>query len=238
MRVESNKSGSNPTAEFIATRHNGKFIEILANTFMIKGAVNDRGFEQGYAIKNRKNEYVLIDVIDAATRDAVKGMVKDGYNIKAILITGNTASQDVYEDLATLSKDAGDAQIYVHPGNFNNDNFENKNLLQNDALLNSFNITVEDLPAIREGAAVIYCSLNEGMLFTGDSAKGSHYDSDLFTFTRDKLENNSDEFELVKYWQKFNRDFAYLFPRKGKPALEVDGVTKSNIINWISKANS
>lgn len=238
MRVESNKKGSNATADFIATRHNGKFMEILSDTFMIKGAINDRGFEQGYAVKNRKNEYILIDVVDAATRDSVISMVKDGYKITAMIITGNSVLQDAYADLETLSEEAGGPPIYVHPKNSKSENFETKNLLENDALLNSFSITVINLPAIQEGAALIYCDLNEGMLFTGDSAMGSHYDSDLFTFTRNKLENPGDEFELEKDWQKFNRDFAWLFPRKGKPAFEVDAGTRANIIKWISKAAS
>jgi hypothetical protein len=68
MNNDQNQRGITPTADFIANQHTGKFIEILPHTYMIKGAKNDRGFDQAYAVSDSRNrEFVLIDVVQEAT---------------------------------------------------------------------------------------------------------------------------------------------------------------------------
>jgi hypothetical protein len=42
-------------------------------------------------------------------------MVKDGSTISAILITGKEVLNEAYGDLESLSRDAGGAEIYIHP---------------------------------------------------------------------------------------------------------------------------
>lgn len=238
MKIEYNTGGITPTAEFIDNQHTGKFIEILPNTFMIKGAINDRGFDQGYALKRGKSELLLIDVVEEATKEAVTTIVKDRYEIKAILITSKSVLQDAYADLATISEEAGGADIYLHPEIDTDDDFETKRLTDNDSLLKSFNLDVHKLPSGKEGAVLIYSDKNDGMLFTGDSAKGSQYDTDSFVFTREKQEKKDDEFELARDWQNYDKDFTYLLPRQGKPALEINRATKANILNWLSRGGS
>lgn len=238
MELDKNTEGITPTAEFIASKHTGKFFEILPNIYMIKGSINDRGFEQAYAISNNRREFVLIDVVELASKEAVETLVRDGYNIKAILITGETVLKEAYADLATISQDAGGAEIYLHKEITSNLDFETRNISENDSLLSSFNLEIHKVPVKKKGAVTIYSTKNGGMLFTGDQAKGSAYEEDTFVFTREKQEKKEDEFELARDWQSFDNDFAYLFPRKGKPALEVDRATRSNILNWLSRGSS
>lgn len=238
MKIEFNTAGITPTAEFIDNQHTGKFIEILPNTFMIKGAINDRGFDQGYALKRGKNELLLIDVVEEATREAVTTIVKDRYEIKAIVITGKSVLQDAYADLETISEEAGGADIYLHPEIKTDDEFKTKRLKDSDSLLKSFNLNVHELPEGKNGAVLLFSDKNDGMLFTGDSAKGSQYNTDSFVFTREKEEKKDDEFELAGYWQNFSPDFAYLLPRQGKPALELDRSTRANIRTWLSRGGS
>lgn len=239
MKIEHNTAGINPTAEFIDKQHTGKFVELLPGTYMIKGAINDRGFDQAYALtNNNRKELILIDVVEEAYREAVEAIVKDGYKIKAILITGKSVLNDAYADLETLSEDAGGAEIYLHPDIQDQTDFEVNNLNNSDSLISSFNLEVFELPPTKNGEVLIFSGKNEGMLFAGDSAKGSDYDTDTFIFSRENQDKQSHEFEISKYWENFRKEFTYFFPRQGKPAIEVDGRTRSNILNWLSRGSS
>lgn len=239
MKIENKTEGMSPTAKFIADQHTGKFVQILPNTYIIKGAVNNRGFDQAYAVSKFKNrELVLIDVVQEATREAVETLVKDGYQIKAIIITGETVLNEAYADLQTLSKDAGGAAIYIHPQIIGNTQFETKPLPGNDALLNEFHLITEEIPASTKGEVLVFASNNQGMLFVGDSAKGSAYDTDEFLFSREEQEKDKEEFDIAGFWQGYDRKFSYFFPRKGKPAIEVDNRTRTTLLDRLSRKSS
>lgn len=239
MKMERNRGGITPTADFIANQHTGKFIEILPRTYMIKGAKNDRGFDQAYAISDTRNkEFILIDVVQEATREAVETIVKDGNKIRAILITGKGVLDEAYDGLSTLSQDAGGAQIYLHPDIALSGELETKSLLDGDSLLSDYNIQTEVLPALKNGSVLIYINLNGGMLFPGDAAKGSGYETDNFLFSRDKAEKDDNEFKLADFWQKYPKDFSYFFPRQGKPAIEIDERTRTTLLDRLGRGGS
>lgn len=238
MDLKKNTDGINPTADFIENQHTGHFVKILPDTFMIKGAKNDRGFDQAYALKARnKNEYILIDVVEAATKEAVENMLKDGDRIKAIIITGESVLRDAYADLQTISEDTGNAEIFMHPAIAAGDDFPTKDLSTNNSLLSSFGIEVADLSEGKGQAVLVYSSLNDGMLFPGDSAKGSPYNSEELTYYRDKLEPQSQDFKVGDNWVTYNKEFTYIFPRKGKPVIEIDRGTRTSILNKLRKGD-
>src|SRR5690554_1449956 len=99
--LELNTEGITPTAAFIRDLHTGIFQELLSGVFMIKGAKNDRGFDQAYGILKGKKELVLIDMVEEAYKEALDHLLHNGYNIKAILITGKAVSNDCYADFET-----------------------------------------------------------------------------------------------------------------------------------------
>lgn len=114
MKNVINSEGMNPTPEFISKQHTGKFIQLLPDTYMIKGGKNDRGCDQGYVIKRRnQDEYVLIDVVDRAMKEAVDELINNGGQIRALLLSGENVLQDAYADLNTISEDFGGADVYV-----------------------------------------------------------------------------------------------------------------------------
>ena len=236
MKHIKNTEGINPTPQFFADQHTGEFAQILPDTYMIKGAKNDRGFDQAYALKRRnKEEYLLIDVVEQATKEAVEKLIHNGGKILGILISGESVLKDAYADMGTLSEDAEGAEIYIHSNVSTGDNFPTKDLTQNDSLLSSFDLEVQDLSESGKGEILIYCSSNDGMLFPGDSAKGSDYDSDNLSYYRDVIHNKSLDFEIGQGWVTYNKDFTYLFPRKGKPAVDVDLGTRTAILNRLRK---
>lgn len=229
-------NGITPTPEYIATQHTGKLIDLLPDTYMIKGGKNERGFEQGYAIKKRnKKQVVLIDVVDLASREAVLELQKEGFEIQAILITGEGVLRDAYDNLEVLSKDAGGAAIYLHPSLSVQGNYHPKDITGTGELLQNFDLRIREIPATHGGAVLIFSSQNGGMLFPGDSVWGSAYDTEEFTFTRLKLITKKKEFEASTAWGSLSDTFSYLFPRKGKPAVKIDGGTRTDIINKLSR---
>ena len=70
------------SAEFIQKSETGKFLKLIPDTFIIKGAETENGFSQGYAIRHLNlKDIILIDVVEETTKEAVKNLVNEGYSI-------------------------------------------------------------------------------------------------------------------------------------------------------------
>ena len=218
--IEFNTEGVTPTEGYIKDLHTGKFREMLPGILMIKGAKNERGFDQAYGILNGQKDLVLIDAVEEAYADAIEELVGDGYKIRAILITSKGVGIDCYTDFETLSEVAGGADIYIHPEIAPQD-FETKSLSERDSLLSKFDLEPNVLPG-KEGQVVLYCNRHNGIVFAGDSAIGSEYGSDEFLFTRGREQNEKKAMAVEEFWTGFRNDFDYFFTRQGKPAVEVD----------------
>lgn len=224
------------SAEYIEQGETGKFLKLIPDTFIIKGAEREDGVHQGYAIRhlNRK-DIILIDVVEEATREAVKKLVTDGYNIKGILISNNLVYKTAYADVKTLSEDAGGAPVYLHPRISPKDGDKVKDITGRNDIIKNFGLTITDLPGNGGGSVLIYSDINDGMLFTGADAEGSPYDSDLNTFTRPKLDNQNDEYGLAESWGAYVMPFTYLFPLCGKPAFNIDEGQRGDILGKLSR---
>ena len=224
------------SAEYIEQGETGKFLKLIPDTFIIKGAENEGGVHQGYAIRhlNRK-DIILIDVVEESTREAVKKLVTDGYDIKGILISNKLVYKTAYADVKTLSKDAGGAPVFMHPRISPKDGDVLKDITGRNDIVKSFGLTITDLPGDGGGSVLIYSDINDGMLFTGADAEGSPYDSDLNTFTRGKLESKNDEYGLAESWGAYIMPFTYLFPLVGKPAFNIDEGQRTDILNKLSR---
>lgn len=225
------------TPEFIAQGETGKFLKLIPDTFIIKGEAGKDGFNQGYAIRHlNQKDIILIDVIEKASRDAVKKWVEDGYNIKAILISNASVFKNAYADLKTISKDAGGASIYAHPMITVKEDFKIKDITANkNELFKSFGLTIFNLPGNGGGSVLIHSNINEGMLFTGEDALGSPYDSELNEFTRPQMKSKNDEYGLAQSWSEFEQPFSYLFPLRGKPGFNLEEEDQSAILNKLSR---
>jgi len=225
------------TPEFITQGETGKFLKLLPDTFIIKGEAGKDGFNQGYAIRHQnQQDIILIDVIEKATKEAVKKWVADGYNIKAILISNTSVIKNAYADLKTISKDAGGAPIYAHPMTTVKEDFKIKDITANkNELFKSFGLTIFNLPGNGGGSVIIYSDINEGMLFTGEDALGSPYDSELNEFTRPQINSKNDEYGLAQSWSEFEQPFSYLFPLRGKPGYNLEEEDQSAILNKLSR---
>ncbi|MFO7720780.1 MAG: hypothetical protein R6W85_10125 [Gillisia sp.] len=224
------------TPEFIQKGETGKFLRLIPDTFIIKGAETEDGYNQGYAIRHLNlKDIILIDVVEEATREAVKNLVKEGYSIKAILLSNSDVYKRAYADLKTISEDAGGAEIYIHPRTTVKDTFKTKDITKKNEIHKTFKLKINDLPGNGGGSVLIFCEFNEGMLFTGADAEGSPYDSEENTFSRPALQSKNDEFGLAESWGAYPEEFTYLFPLKGKPAFNIEDGQRLDILNKLSR---
>ncbi|MGM0933060.1 MAG: hypothetical protein ACQEWD_06410 [Bacteroidota bacterium] len=224
------------SAEFIEKAEPGKFHKLIPDTFIIKGDKNNGSHNQGYAIRHiNLQDIILIDVVEKSTKDAVKKLVTDGYRIKGILITCDEIMKNAYADLKTISEDAGGAAIFAHPRKNFKDDFRTKDITARENVLKDFGLKVFDLPGNGGASVILYSETNDGMLFTGDDAEGSPYDSDLNTFKRPEMKKKNDDYGLAESWSAFREPFRYLFPRKGKPGFNLEEGQQTNIINALSR---
>ena len=222
--------------EFIQKGETGKFLKLIPDTFIIKGAETEDGFNQGYAIRHLNlKDIILIDVVEETTKAAVKNLVNEGYNINAILISNSDVYKRAYADLKTISEDAGGAEIFIHPRTTLKDTFKTKDITKKNDVHKTFKLKINDLPGNGGGSVLIFCEFNEGMLFTGADAEGSPYDSDGNTFTRPALQSKNDEFGLAESWGAYPEEFTYLFPLKGKPAFNIEDGQRLDILNKLSR---
>lgn len=234
--IKSNSEGITPTASFIGNLNTGIFQELLSGIFMIKGAKNDRGFDQAYMIENGKKEVILIDVVEEASREAIQHLLSNAYKIKALIITGKAVLNDSYANLETVSKDYGDPAIYIS-SKIAPQELKTKDLSGRDALLSEFNLEPHIIPE-KESQVILYCNRHNGIILTGDSALGSDYGSDEFLFTRGREQSEKEAFAVEDFWKNFDNDFAYLFPRQGKPALEVDKRTQTTLLSRLAQGKA
>ncbi|SDS58321.1 hypothetical protein SAMN04487764_2552 [Gillisia sp. Hel1_33_143] len=224
------------SAEFIAQGETGKFLKLIPDTFIIKGDDSEAGPSQGYAIRHlNRQDIILIDVVEKSSSDAVKKLITDGYNIKAILISNGTILKNAHTSLKALSEDAGGAPIYTHPRNSIQDDFHTKDITAKNEIFKHFALKIFDLPGDGGGSVLIYSEINDGMLFTGEDAIGSKYDSEENTFHKPKLKSKNDEFGMAESWGAFDEEFTYLFPLHGKPGFNLEEGNQTDILNKLGR---
>ncbi len=220
------------SAEFIEKGETGKFLKLIPDTFIIKGGNKNGVFNQGYALRHlNQKEMLLIDVVEEATKDAVKKLVNDGYSIQGIVITCDKVMNSAYADLKTMSQDAGGASIYAHPLHSFKDNSKTKNIITDNNLKKKFGLKIYDLPGNGGASILVYSEINGGMLFPGDDAVGSPYGSEENEFKRPDMEKQNDDYGMAESWRNFTEEFEYIFPRKGKPGFNLDESWQSILAN-------
>lgn len=214
------------SAEFIKQTEEGKFVNLVPDTFIIK---TENG-GQGYAIRHlNRQDMILIDTVGKGAQAGVKHLVEEGYKIKAILITHKGVLENAYAPLKTISEDAGGAPVYTHPINNNDSNYEVKNITEKNNIFGHFSLTVRDFPAPSGEAVVIHSEINEGMVFSGCAAIGASYDSKEEGFKLPEMSENK-KFSVAESWRSYMQEFSFFFPYKGKPGFNLSEGQQKDII--------
>lgn len=219
---------SSQSAEFIEQAEEGKFLKLIPDTFIIK--MEDG--KQGYAIRHlNRQDIILIDTSGKGAQDAIKKLVEEGYHVKGIVLTHQAAVEHAYADLKILSEDAGEAKIFVHPVNVKQSNSYIHDINVKNNVFEHFSMSVQDFPSRTGEANVVYSEINQGMVFSGNSALGADYGSEEDELMCPDLENKSKNFSLAEAWRSYTEDFRYFFPYQGKPKFGLsEGEQKDLII--------
>lgn len=215
------------SAEFIQQTEEGKFVNLVPDTFIIK---MENG-AQGYAIRHlNRQDMILIDTTGKGAQKGIKLLIEEGYKIKAILVTHKGALDNTYASLKTISEDAGGAPIFTHPINKNDESHDVKNITEDNNIFGHFSLSVRDFPAKSGEAVVIHSEINEGMVFAGNAAIGASYDSDEEGFKRPDIGSESKNYSLAESWRSYMREFSFLFPYKGKPGFNLSEGQQKDIV--------
>lgn len=225
---------SSQSAEFIKQGEEGKFLKMVSDTFIIKTANGT----QGYAIRHlNMHDMLLIDTTGEGAKDAIKHLVEEGYKISAILITNKEALRNTYASLKEISQDAGGAPIFSHPMNNSDSSFEVKDINTKNKIFDHFSISVDDFPSASGESSVIYCDINEGMIFAGNSAIGASYDEEGDAIKRPDLKSENKNLSLAESWRTYIREFRYLFPYRGKPKFNLEEGDQTDLIQKLGSTS-
>lgn len=218
---------SSQSAEFIQQAETGKFLKLISDTFILK---TEDG-SQGYAIRhlNRK-DMILIDTTGKGSKEAIKHLLKEGYNIKGIIITHKEVVDKAYAPLKEISDDAGGVPVITHSMNVHDPSMEITDITRKNNLFDHFALRVRDFPAKNGEASVIYSEINEGMVFAGCCAVGADYDSDKEGFKRADMGSENKDFSLAESWRSYMEEFRYFFPSRGKPGFNLSEGQQTDII--------
>lgn len=218
---------SSQSAEFIKQGEEGKFLKMVSDTFIIKM----EGGTQGYAIRHlNMKDMLLIDTTGKGAQKGIKHLVEEGYKIKAIIITNKEALRNVYAPLKTISEDAGGAPIFTHSVNSSDISFAVKDINARNDIFEHFSIAVDDFPSASGESTVVYCGLNEGMVFAGNSAVGSDYEEEAEEIRRPDLKSENKNLSLAESWRTYIREFRYFFPFRGKPKFNLEEGEQTDLI--------
>ena len=215
------------SAEFIKQGEEGKFLKLIPDTFIIKTANG----AQGYAIRHLNGkDMILIDTLGKGAEQGVKFLQEEGYAIKAILVTHKEVFRNAYDSLKKISEDAGGVPIFSHPVNNTDSSFEVKDITAKNEIFKHFSLTVRDFPSASGETAVIHSDINEGMVFPGNAASGSPYDSDEDRVIRTDSGSENKNFSLAESWKSYMHEFSYFFPYKGKPKFNLSEGEQKDIV--------
>lgn len=211
----------------------GFLLKILSSVYLIKVDKHQYRYGNMYIIKHPvRKSLVLIDAVRPESKIALERFMKDGYTVDAVLLTHSDLIDQAYGDLKEVSTNLGNPAIYIHPKDVKPRWEDAQDIMTAPSAFSDYELEVFHFPGHTPGSSVIYSELNNGMVFSGDSAVGSNYEKEAYHF--DRPPNNSDEV-LRESWQKFNKEFSHFLPLHGKPEFTLSRKRKEEILDNLRK---
>ncbi len=212
---------------------NNKPLAILPDTYLIKMTNGDET-NNGYALLhlNRKN----IFLVDVLALDVLKTYQDKGYHVSGLGITHNELVDK--NRLEEVTEILGDAPIFMHPLESQNYGDLTTDALQPHDAFKGFSIQIYDGLGTDSGDLAFYSEINNGMLFTGKTAKGSEYDSENTSIERPRGADTTNDIAAAENWRRFTATFLHVLPGKGKPALYLTEGEQKDLIIQLGKKHS
>ncbi len=209
---------------------------ILPDTFLVKVAKFRYRTGNSYIIQHLdRKELLLIDVVHQDSQEAIQRLIQDGFSIAGLILTHSDLIHQSYTTMKKLSENLGNAAIYIHPLDAGSDGDFVKNFLEPNDVFDKFSLSINHFPGHTGGSVIIHSEINNGMLFTGDSAVGASYDSNEYYFERPPVSNRSKDIGLAHHWKNYTKPFAHMLPLHGKPQFDLSEGQQKDIIIKLSK---
>ncbi|HET8885254.1 MAG TPA: MBL fold metallo-hydrolase [Salinimicrobium sp.] len=220
--------------ETIKDAQRERAIKILPDTFLFKIKTTDDSTCQGYAIRHLNGRDILL--IDAISEKTIKDFRESGYHIKGILLTSGKVVKGIGESLQKMKEEAGDAPIFIHPLDTSISSSATKDITGKHEIFSHFSLSVHHFPGVTGGSVVIHSEINNGMLFCGDSAVGSSYETDEHVFSRPENKDSAQDFGLAETWNSFDKEFAHILPRCGKPQFDLEEAEQNDLLQKLGRS--
>ncbi len=228
-----NSNESPASIETLRNLNFGFLLKILPNVHLIKVDKHQYRYGNMYIIKhpNRKS-LVLIDAVRPESKIAMERFIKDDYTVDAVLLTHSDLIDQAYGDLEEISTNLGNPTFYIHPKDVKSGWEDAQDIMTVPSAFSDYELNVFHFPGHTPGSSVVYSGLNNGMVFSGDSAIGSNYEKEAYYF--DRPPNNADE-ALRESWQQFNKEFSHFLPLHGKPEFTLSRKRQDEILQHLRK---
>ncbi len=214
----------------------GTVHKILPETFLMKTEKFQHRFGNTYAVRHTNGkEIILVDAVRPENKMALQGFLEKGYKISAVLLTHGDLLAQAYGSMAQIKEDLGGAPIFIHPLDMHGQEKDLKDITAKHDVLKHFDISIFHFPGHTGGSAIIHSGLNGGMLFTGDSAIGSRYELDDYSFVRPIIEEHTKDFGLAESWKNFDSDFEHVLPLHGKPQFDLEEDDRHTILRKLAQ---
>ncbi len=214
----------------------GEPVLILPDSFLLKFDKHQHRYGNGYVIRHRnRRDLVLIDAVRPEHQSTLERYKKDGYKIKAILITHRDIVKQAYKPLHEIAEEF-DSNYFIHSLD-SDDNDHALNITGYHDVFKDFDLSVFHTPGHTSGSVIIYCGINKA-LYTGDSAVGSPYESDKYYFERPPIESDQNDLALRESWMSISVDFEHILPLHGKPQFDLSEQERIQIMRNLVKEES
>lgn len=221
--------------EKFLTTEPGTIFQILDNVYGIKADRHQYRYGNMYVIVHKEEKKLLL--IDAVREESIRPMknwIANGYSISAVFLTHKDLLGQAYASIHQISEDLGDAPIFIHPADTPENSADLFDITCAVDITTDFDVQVFHSPGHTSGSIIIYSELNDGILFTGDSAVGSPYEDEQYYFERPPNETSEDN-KLIHFWQNFHLPFKHILPLHGKPQFQLNDLQRDYILSNLRK---
>ncbi|GAA0871689.1 hypothetical protein GCM10009117_08350 [Gangjinia marincola] len=209
--------------------------KILSDTFLMKIPKHVYRFGNTYAIRHLDYQKILlIDAVRPENKEALQHFKDSGYEIAGIVLTHGDLLDQAYTSLDEIANE-WDTTIYMHLMDAKNQSGAVEDVMTEPDALKAFGLKVYHMPGHTSGSIMLYTGINEGMLFTGDSAVGSPYESDEYYFERPPITNEQTDYGLIEAWRSFNEPVRHMLPLHGKPQFDMTDQQQADMIRNLIK---
>ncbi len=209
----------------------GEAVELLKVLWAFRLPKHRYRYGQSYLVIRDKRAF-LVDAVHSETKEAIKAILeKNNATVVAIILTHGHLIGQLGGTSSEVSSWFNNAPILAHPSDITSANGIQE-IIKNMELLSEFNLQFEHFGGHTPGSIIIHYP-KEGLVFSGDVAIGSPYDSEDNVLDRPPLQS-TDETQVIDMWSNMIFEPNAILPLHGKPVFGEENV-KHALVHLVKK---